>query len=783
MRVTLLAVTGTLALSSMALAEQGAQLGSPDFMPSAERPLGWRNDGTGRYPGATPPIEWYRKVKCLAYELRCQANKPKNGETGKPVIEQYPFADRYVPEWLILGPFAQGAAANEAKGNDKTQKDRNKGVEQDPVPNAAEIEPSAGDKIPSTGSGQAADHAWTLWAGKPWVHQGWYRETPPSGKETVEPKKKKGNKDDVEDSGGSGEKATRYLMPEDRIGFGDACGKEDGAATYYAHTYLYAPRDGQIDMPYGIVPQGAYSFKMWINGKVVTEKSSPYGATVNDASLKKGWNRLLLKISKVAGKPCDELTLVIRPSFNDLSYESKNVKWMMPLVNSGSGAPSIVGDKIYVASDNADVACYQKADGKMLWLKTIHSCYSAGDAEKKNPVFAEKVEPLIRKMEALEIEIVKEANAFLDSNAPSSKTAPDKIARLANQKKQIWLDLQKAMVEVDGEKYAKPGGTFGSSGSGGPGSSAPATDGKVVCISSPTGVAGCFDLGGNRQWVRCIDPKRTRHAPEHGNCSSPLLFGGRFIVVTGQGSKMPMSMVAYDVKTGDVAWDVPALTTYQSPVGYRIGKIDIAIDPCFSKFIQVSDGKVLWDAKGEWNGYAPTVPIADGLAFVTGAYGDRRGPWAFKMPASEAELSAGPKKLVRLEGNSWGVPSPLYHDGLVYGLDIYSILRVSDVQTGKLVYEKALPLHAYRHLRFGTYPSPALAGKYIYITDNEACTIVIEPGREYKEIARSQLDFADQRSGRIHDRAGAPGYGPIFEGNNVYFRAERNLYCIAKTNK
>src|SRR5271170_4031562 len=36
-------------------------LGSPAFYPSGERPVGWRGDGTGRYPGATPPIAWERR--------------------------------------------------------------------------------------------------------------------------------------------------------------------------------------------------------------------------------------------------------------------------------------------------------------------------------------------------------------------------------------------------------------------------------------------------------------------------------------------------------------------------------------------------------------------------------------------------------------------------------------------------------------------------------------------------------------------------------------------------
>ena len=35
-----------------------APLGSVGFAPSMERAVGWRGDGTGRFPGATPATEW-----------------------------------------------------------------------------------------------------------------------------------------------------------------------------------------------------------------------------------------------------------------------------------------------------------------------------------------------------------------------------------------------------------------------------------------------------------------------------------------------------------------------------------------------------------------------------------------------------------------------------------------------------------------------------------------------------------------------------------------------------
>ncbi|HVR84592.1 MAG TPA: hypothetical protein VMU54_09795, partial [Planctomycetota bacterium] len=37
-----------------------APLGSPEFYPSPAHPVGWRGDGTGQFPGATPPTTWSR---------------------------------------------------------------------------------------------------------------------------------------------------------------------------------------------------------------------------------------------------------------------------------------------------------------------------------------------------------------------------------------------------------------------------------------------------------------------------------------------------------------------------------------------------------------------------------------------------------------------------------------------------------------------------------------------------------------------------------------------------
>ena len=51
-------VLGLLIGASQPAAGKSAPLGHPDFYPSRERPFGWRGDGSGLFPGASPPLTW-----------------------------------------------------------------------------------------------------------------------------------------------------------------------------------------------------------------------------------------------------------------------------------------------------------------------------------------------------------------------------------------------------------------------------------------------------------------------------------------------------------------------------------------------------------------------------------------------------------------------------------------------------------------------------------------------------------------------------------------------------
>ena len=83
-------------------AAQGPLMGSPQFAPSADQPVGWRGDGSGRFPAAEPPLTWGRQ-SVATKELGFQAKKP-----GPPAPEDKgkPMGDGVIREWLTLGPIA-----------------------------------------------------------------------------------------------------------------------------------------------------------------------------------------------------------------------------------------------------------------------------------------------------------------------------------------------------------------------------------------------------------------------------------------------------------------------------------------------------------------------------------------------------------------------------------------------------------------------------------------------------------------------------------------------------
>lgn len=139
----------------------------------------------------------------------------------------------------------------------------------------------------------------------------------------------------------------------------------------YAHTYVHSPAGGEFHLR---VNYAGAALKVLLNGQVV---AIPRSRTA-EVSLKKGWNRLLLKVaSDKAAVPRGQnpwvsrwrVAAYIEPAL-PVCYETKNVAWMTPMTGRSMSQPILVGDRIYVGSGMTDLLCIDRETGRIAWLRT-----------------------------------------------------------------------------------------------------------------------------------------------------------------------------------------------------------------------------------------------------------------------------------------------------------------------------------------------------------------------------------------------------------------------------
>jgi PQQ-like domain len=262
-------------------------------------------------------------------------------------------------------------------------------------------------------------------------------------------------------------------------------------------------------------------------------------------------------------------------------------------------------------------------------------------------------------------------------------------------------------------------------------------------------------------------------------------------------------MRGYDVETGKPAWSHPAKAsnTYGSLFRLKSGKDDVAAFQC-GYFVRVRDGELIWG--NNIFGDAVSTPVVEGNTIYAWVgypkindqiYREFRPAGTdkifleIKVPDSTEGTKLQPVRQLKIEWAEGEVPvdkkkapfnrgyvaSPLYVNGLVYQMTQGCGLVVNDAATGEIVYRKVLPLKPRTEYWnwAGASTSPTLAGKYIYLMDNQGGTVVIEPGREYKEVARSILE--ESRDGKEQVQMVST---PVFEGERMYFRSPGYLYCI-----
>ncbi len=414
--------------------------------------------------------------------------------------------------------------------------------------------------------------------------------------------------------------------------------------------------------------------------------------------------------------------------------KDKNVIWVSPMPANSNATPVPVGDRLLVNAEPATLICVSAADGSVLWQRSnLYEDVLSGEELVVLKQEREQFEALQNEIKGIE-EQIKHIRDDL-AKTPDDAALKTKQGEL-EQKKAELAKQQQAL-----SRYQPPP-THPVTGYSTP---TPVSDGTQVWAVYGNGVVACYDLEGSRKWARIVEK------PTHGwgHSASPVLVGDRLIVHFN-------TMFGLDPATGAEIWKAGVPMDWGTSIPAKVGDVEVVVAPA-GFIVRVSDGKVLAQNLYRLDYCAPI--INEGIVYfiqIPGA--NRLGGRAFQLPAQPAD---------KLECKSlWNgrderfYASPVFHEGLIYAVNQLDYLVVIDAANGGVVYERKLGLG-------GThYPSVTLAGNHIFVSSDSGNTVIVEPGREYKEVARNSLE--PFRS------------CPVFVGTRMYVRTEKNLYCIGQ---
>jgi outer membrane protein assembly factor BamB len=278
-----------------------------------------------------------------------------------------------------------------------------------------------------------------------------------------------------------------------------------------------------------------------------------------------------------------------------------------------------------------------------------------------------------------------------------------------------------------------------SSGFPGPRCSPAVGDGKVVTI----GVHGdlvCYDADSGKPLWRKDEYKNS--TPNFFAASSPLIVDKLCVAQLGGRSG---ALVAYDLATGTEKWKWTGDgTSYASPAVLTVNSDRAIVAETSGSLVAVSaaDGKKLWETAYKTR-YNASTPVTDGDLVIYSGSG--KGTKAIKLEKKADALKA--TDVWDNSGYSVMYNTPVVKDNLIYGLTESNRLFCLDMKDGKKVWEQTLAAGGGGGGRPGRpgggrmgggggYGSIVDAGSVLLALTPAGNLLVIEPGREYKELGK-----------------------------------------------
>ena len=447
-----------------------------------------------------------------------------------------------------------------------------------------------------------------------------------------------------------------------------------------------------------------------------------------------------------------------------------NILWRTPMPD-GTGGPVVAGDRIVTQWEPHGVVCLEKAGGKVLWKR---ECNILELIDKKLVPEYERLRAEHAKASA---EVAKlgagpeERTAALREGGLSATEAEKKLRELdlmVRNTKLAWqrFFMQKGRLAEVSDKahmgYAMP---------------TPATDGKHVWVKFGTGVLACFDLDGNRKWMKSLGPL----ASSTGMFNSPLLLGNRLVVVVnapgrGEDDPGPVHMLSLDPATGKEQWKT-RIYGISTPVPMRLklgsSALDIIVAGC-GRLVRADDGKVIRRIPVPLSGDRAPTPYGEMLYFNA----HERMIGVQLIPRSRDSIG------VRLLWDHHVLCASHLAAPVRVGDQVYGYARRGSV--GALEACNAVTGADARTVGAITWSKPAgdtiplsSAGGYAFIADDGSSHWPLWP----RSSPGSMSILQSGARGRVvaRNKIEAMNGPPAFEDDRIYLRARNALMCIGYT--
>jgi outer membrane protein assembly factor BamB len=285
----------------------------------------------------------------------------------------------------------------------------------------------------------------------------------------------------------------------------------------------------------------------------------------------------------------------------------------------------------------------------------------------------------------------------------------------------------------------------------------PVTDGKLVYSWFGNGQVVALDMDGRAVWTRHLGVEYGTFNTPWGHGGSPALYRDTLILLCDHAENA--YLLALDKNTGKERWKVnrgKERISHSTPlVVPGPGREELVINS--SERIDAYNplnGELLWYTGGQRQTPVPSPVFHDGIIYLSRGY--RNSDFLAIKPGGQGDVSE--KNIVwRMASGASYVPSILYYNGLIYVTNEVGIVTCADAATGQTVWRS----------RSGGifFASPAAGDGKVYMVSETGETFVFRAGRTAELLARNELSERMLASPAISD-------------GHLFLRSDGTLFCI-----